>query len=733
MKRLVLALMGLFALGFAFPAQAQLQQVPTYLANSPIVSTPSNFINDGAAFPWTTEQITPSQIHVHSTNTTWFFWSGWQVVSGSYKKVVEVATYNWTTNVWSANYVVSSDTLVGDIHGIPTAVRDANGRVWVFYGSHASDLHISVSTNPDDPSAWTATTDIGGPVTFPRGYLVGSSLYLFYTTLGGGGATEESLSVRVGTVTGASVSWGSAKSLVDFSGNWLFPGDFIQVGSTIVMSFNWATTTPPPNRNVYYAAWNTATGDLCNFTAGTCTATASQPISQATADTSYRIVDQTGRFGGGVSMNIDQAGATHILYEDSTADDGSATTDILHIVNSGSGWSSPHTVFTYTGCVPSNVSAEIVPRGSGVDVWYPDNVTLPVTNCIGNMWRVNRSSGGTWGSATEVLAATNYGLASPSPVRPNTSDGFLAFAELVSFGDINNTTVSGVLKGYVYRNGGYLPRASIPVPAYLGPGDFVSSAKAWYGLRAYSAATRGSAIANVCNSTGGVDVGCADVLSDATTGALVPKTISGITCPGPNCTVKTLYDQSGANTCTGAPCNLAQATVASRPVLAANCLGSKPCMQFSGGQGVHNASTASIAQPWSVTGVYTTTAAGAIFVSSTGAYEGLIAVTPPGQMQFWTGAHINAGAANNGSIHAVAGVANGASSLLRVDGLDTSVFAGGADAFQNSDWWIGNDTFNEALTGTVTEAGIWGAAFTATQRTDLCFNESIFWSATPHC
>jgi hypothetical protein len=83
-----------------------------------------------------------------------------------------------------------------------------------------------------------------------------------------------------------------------------------------------------------------------------------------------------------------------------------------------------------------------------------------------------------------------------------------------------------------------------PAAAYKGPDD-VTTWQAFWSLRAYSAATRGTKLANVCNSTGGVDVGCADMLSDAVTGNLVSATISGITCPGANCTVKTLYDQVG--------------------------------------------------------------------------------------------------------------------------------------------------------------------------------------------
>jgi hypothetical protein len=99
-------------------------------------------------------------------------------------------------------------------------------------------------------------------------------------------------------------------------------------------------------------------------------------------------------------------------------------------------------------------------------------------------------------------------------------------------------------------------------PTYQGPGDFLTYSAA-YGLRAFSAATRGNKLINVCNSTGGVDVGCGDLVSNAVTGTLVSATVSGITCPGANCTIKTFYDLTGNGN------DATQSTVASRHTLPA--------------------------------------------------------------------------------------------------------------------------------------------------------------------
>ncbi len=62
---------------------------------------------------------------------------------------------------------------------------------------------------------------------------------------------------------------------------------------------------------------------------------------------------------------------------------------------------------------------------------------------------------------------------------------------------------------------------------YTGPGNVASGATAWWGLRAYTSATRGNALINACNVA---DAACADLSSDATSGALTIPTIGGTAC-----------------------------------------------------------------------------------------------------------------------------------------------------------------------------------------------------------
>lgn len=119
--------------------------------------------------------------------------------------------------------------------------------------------------------------------------------------------------------------------------------------------------------------------------------------------------------------------------------------------------------------------------------------------------------------------------------------------------------------------------------AYCGPGNVIASASAAYGLRAYSLATRGNNLINVCDPS---NIACADIASDATTGRITGfPTLNGTNCGSvTTCTVKTAYELSGS----GAP-NVTQTTAANRPTLnptcsvAAGAWGGGPCLVFGSG------------------------------------------------------------------------------------------------------------------------------------------------------
>jgi hypothetical protein len=275
-----------------------------------------------------------------------------------------------------------------------------------------------------------------------------------------------------------------------------------------------------------------------------------------------------------------------------------------------------------------------------------------------------------------------------------------------------------------------------PAAAYKGPGD-VTTWQVFWSLRAYSAATRGTKLANVCNSTGGVDVGCADMLSDAVTGNLVSATVSGITCPGANCTVKTLYDQVGTF-CSG-PCDVTNATVANRPTLTANCVNTTlPCMTFvaANSQFLHTASTAPVqAQPLTLSWVanHTGGTSGSIGLQSG---SGLfLNYGGSNQVQLNAGVTLGPVTASDGAWHSIQGVATTTpNSVISVDNVETTGNAGtnginSAD-FLNLGAFTGGSSF---FGGTITEFGIDFAVHSGTLRTSMCHNQFTYWGTSTSC
>lgn len=142
-----------------------------------------------------------------------------------------------------------------------------------------------------------------------------------------------------------------------------------------------------------------------------------------------------------------------------------------------------------------------------------------------------------------------------------------------------------------------------------GPGD-IQPYTTWNGLRAFSMAKCGQRAVNACDSTGGVDNACADMVTDKSTGKLVPQAIGSLTCGtdnSGNCTVKIIYDQTGNNACSGSvACDAVQNTIANRYNLygSIGCNAVYPCMFSSAaGAGYTMAGSLSLTQPFALVAV----------------------------------------------------------------------------------------------------------------------------------
>jgi len=286
------------------------------------------------------------------------------------------------------------------------------------------------------------------------------------------------------------------------------------------------------------------------------------------------------------------------------------------------------------------------------------------------------------------------------------------------------------------------------VAAYNGPLDVVGSAKEWYGLRAASntlanagATTtavidvRGATTGTSCtiyllgNGTGGLDFSTAGAGGTGQQCLLGATTFCTVT--NTSCTISKVYDQSGANGCSAAPCNLAQGTTADQPTLTFSGLGSLPVMTFTTGQFLDSSTgpTSSATDTLSGVAKYTGAAQAQILAMASGNAWGR--GTSANKWELF-GAAISA-TANDSAWHVGQGTNNGVSSSINIDGTETansgtgSATAGfvimGATSTGGAQPWI----------GPIAEAGHWLTAFTSTQRGNMCHNQYGYWGTPTSC
>src|ERR1700674_2872132 len=139
---------------------------------------------------------------------------------------------------------------------------------------------------------------------------------------------------------------------------------------------------------------------------------------------------------------------------------------------------------------------------------------------------------------------------------------------------------------------GWLPLGQ--TTGYIGPGDAIVGANAWYGLRCYTAIKANSSQAiNIRRASDNTtrDIGL--------TGACNLDVATATTfCNATTCYATELYDQSGNGL------NALQGTNGAQPQLIFNCLGSLPCLQFVGSSSQYLSWTpTNVPQPFTVSWV----------------------------------------------------------------------------------------------------------------------------------
>ena len=275
---------------------------------------------------------------------------------------------------------------------------------------------------------------------------------------------------------------------------------------------------------------------------------------------------------------------------------------------------------------------------------------------------------------------------------------------------------------------------AISTGGYVGPGDIVSGAKAWWGFRGYNAAYSGN-VAGICDQSTGL--------------VCVIATWSGSTLSIPNvgagpcnqttniCEVSELYDGSGSLSCGGAACNVTSAH-GSRPTLLVSCNNGHPCMQCGTGISMIGAGTApAVSQPLTVSFAAERT-------GGLSAFDTVLGSDASGNVQSGFGDGVGganialmyagtvqtiSGIADN-SFHAMQDIYNGASSSAYIDGTSHST-SPGTNTFPASGVLqvCQGASFSNQLVGNFLEAGYWSGAFSGASQSSMNSNQhTVYWS-----
>lgn len=259
---------------------------------------------------------------------------------------------------------------------------------------------------------------------------------------------------------------------------------------------------------------------------------------------------------------------------------------------------------------------------------------------------------------------------------------------------------------------------AVAAPTYVGPGDIVSSAFGWWGLRGYNGAYSGN-VADICDSATGVV--CATITWNGL--ALVIPTIGGVACNNSTniCVIATLYDQSGNGH------NMVNATNATRPTLKLSCIGSLPCMAFAASATLASSASTISGQPVTMSSVYESPAgAPAEILNSNSAG---ITIGPGGSFNVLTmaaGTVANV-TASDGAFHAAQVIFNNPASIGYVDGTSTGSLITGTAGLTSTGYTVNSGTSFGAGAINIAEMGAWPSGFSAGNQSSMNSNQRNYW------
>lgn len=279
-----------------------------------------------------------------------------------------------------------------------------------------------------------------------------------------------------------------------------------------------------------------------------------------------------------------------------------------------------------------------------------------------------------------------------------------------------------------------------PSAGYTGPGDLsLPSIKAWWGLQCYSAAYAGNVArikspSNVLTGTIGCD-GAGNIV-------LKSGTAIGTVC-AVSCTIDVLYDQSGANSCSAAACDLSQATENNRYLYHASCIGALPCLDNTStvagpgsAQMLNTTGMGSINQQYTVTLVKNNNVTAGAYDNffSANAGAACVCTNNSGDVELmYVGLSLPTVNVSKNAYHVGSYIFNNASGSAVIDATTTTMNVGGTTAWPAGNIGLGYDNGRNTIQTQILTVGFWAAGFSAGNATTYCHNQFTYWGTSTSC
>lgn len=343
--------------------------------------------------------------------------------------------------------------------------------------------NLSTSANANTGTLGTSASPIliaatADGYSYPHTTFVSGVGYCFTRKMGGtyaSGNGRMPYNLRTVTLDATGVpQWAATETLViDFGDNSrCYAGNHILRNGEIYIPMTRADYGDTFRQDQLLFVYNPQTGAMRNV-AGTFS-TSSYPISLATANANFRVVNQnaSGTYGGAPCIDFDAAGNLSLLYTDSASFNNVAElatpAPVYEIVWNGTAWSAPVQV----GAVKQRYdSYEIAPFGTGMEALITQRGTYDFARC-GDIYYNARAANGSWAGATKFYQDNAiYGIDRGTKIKNASAALRWMFGEQAqppyqgnTGGASNLTSDGGILRTF---GAGGSPLAIQPVPFSL--------------------------------------------------------------------------------------------------------------------------------------------------------------------------------------------------------------------------------------------------------------------------